>query len=92
MAKKVTNTAATAASTTSSTATAPKATKNVLFMFEKQNYMLMVAGLLVIILGFLLMLGTNNTNPSAAAFESDIYSFRRITLAPICLLYTSRCV
>ncbi len=55
------------------------------FMFTKENYILMLAGIVVIIVGFLLMLGKNNTDPSV--FPADeIYSFRRITLAPIVVM------
>jgi len=55
------------------------------FMFSKENYVLMLAGVLVIIIGFLLMLGVNNTDSSV--FPADeIYSFRRITLAPIVVM------
>lgn len=42
-------------------------------VFEKQNYMLMIIGMVLIVLGFVLMYGGTE----------DIYSFRRITLAPI---------
>ncbi|HET8827893.1 MAG TPA: DUF3098 domain-containing protein [Pelobium sp.] len=42
------------------------------FVFEKQNYILMIASILVVIIGFVLMSGT-----------TDIYSFRKIVLAPI---------
>ena len=43
------------------------------FVFGKHNYMLMIIGLAVIILGFVLMYGK----------EGDIYDTRRITVAPI---------
>ncbi len=43
------------------------------FVFGRLNYMLMIAGLVVLIIGFALMYGG----------KEDIYSFRRITLAPI---------
>jgi hypothetical protein len=55
------------------------------FMFNKDNYTLMIAGIVVVILGFLLMIGSNNVNPNV--FPADeIYSFRRITLAPIVVM------
>ncbi len=41
------------------------------FVFEKINYQLFVASVLVVVLGFILMTGTE-----------DIYSFTKITLAP----------
>jgi hypothetical protein len=55
------------------------------FMFSKENYVLMLTGVVVIIIGFLLMLGKNNSDPNI--FPADeIYSFRRITLAPIVVM------
>ena len=54
------------------------------FSFERMNYLLMLAGLAVIIIGFFLMTGSSNNDP--AVFNEDIYSFRRITLAPIVIV------
>ncbi|GIV33090.1 MAG: hypothetical protein KatS3mg031_0625 [Chitinophagales bacterium] len=49
------------------------------------NYLLMIAGIVVIIIGFLLMTGGAPDNP--AIFNPDEkYSFRRITLGPIVIL------
>jgi uncharacterized integral membrane protein len=56
-----------------------------LFMFDKENYVLMVVGIIVVIIGFLLMIGHNNTDPNIFPAE-EIYSFRRITLAPIVVM------
>lgn len=55
------------------------------FLFDKQNYMLMGVGLLVIILGFVLMAGGKSSDPNVFD-ESAIYSTTRITLAPILVL------
>ena len=49
------------------------------FAFGKWNYILLAAGVAAIILGFLLMLGPSSTETH---FEPDIFSFRRIKLAP----------
>jgi hypothetical protein len=55
------------------------------FLFSRENYLIMIAGVAVIIIGFLLMTGVANDNP--AVFPKDeIYSFRRITLAPVVVL------
>ncbi len=55
------------------------------FLFTKENYTLMFIGLGVIILGFLLMAGGKSSDPNV--FNADeIYSFRRITLAPVLVL------
>lgn len=55
------------------------------FVFGKANYVLMILGVVVILLGFLLMSGGKTTDPNV--FPADeIYSFRRITLAPIVVM------
>ena len=54
-------------------------------LFGKKNYMLMLAGVGLIIVGLLLMSGGRNVDPNVFD-DSVIYSFRRITLAPICIL------
>lgn len=67
---------------------APKSTNSktpATFMFNKDNYTLMIIGIVVVIIGFLLMIGSNNVNPNV--FPADeIYSFRRITLAPLVVM------
>jgi hypothetical protein len=55
------------------------------FLFGKRNFYLMFVGLALIVLGFLLMTGAKVSNP--AVFDrAEIYSFRRITLAPILII------
>ncbi len=54
------------------------------FAFGKENYRLMLIGLALIALGFILMIGGGSKDPSQ--FNPDIFSFRRITLAPILVL------
>jgi len=54
------------------------------FALERENYKLLAVGFVIIIIGFLLMLGGRSENP--AEFSEDIFSFRRITLAPIVVL------
>ncbi len=48
------------------------------------NYKLMLIGLAIIIIGFLLMTGGGSDNPNE--FNWEMFSFRRITLAPIVVL------
>ena len=48
------------------------------------NYKLMLIGLGVIVLGFVLMAGGGSDDPNV--FNEDMFSFRRITLAPILVL------
>lgn len=52
--------------------------------FTKQNYLIMAVGVLVVILGFALMSGGGSDNPEK--FNYEIFSFRRITLAPIMVI------
>ena len=56
-----------------------------IFLFDKTNYYIMFAGLALILLGFLLMSGGKSTDPHVFNKE-EIYSFRRITLAPILII------
>ena len=49
------------------------------FAFGKQNYILLIIGVVAIVLGFILMGGPGSTETH---FEPDIFSFRRIKLAP----------
>lgn len=52
--------------------------------FSKKNYFVMLAGLLLICLGYLLMIGGGSSNDEV--FNPAIFDFRRITLAPmVCL-------
>lgn len=55
-------------------------------MFSKENYIWMLAGLLVIALGMFLMSGgRSNTDPTVFNKEA-VYSTTRITIAPIMIL------
>lgn len=54
------------------------------FALSKENYKLMVIGLVIIIIGFLLMMGGRSEDPSI--FNPEVFSFRRITLAPLVAL------
>ena len=54
-------------------------------LFGKENYIWMLAGLVVLALGFFLMAGGKSPDPHKFNYD-EIYSFRRITLAPIVVL------
>lgn len=54
------------------------------FAFGKLNYQIMLAGIALLIIGFLLMIGGGSDDPKV--FNPEIFSFRRITLAPIIVL------
>jgi len=53
-------------------------------MFTRKNYILMIAGTIIIALGYLLMMGGGSDDPNV--FSEEIFSFRRITLAPIVII------
>jgi hypothetical protein len=61
------------------------AVSNVSFMFDKENYTIMAVGVVIVIIGFLLMTGAANDNP-AVFNKEEIYSFRRISLAPVVVI------
>lgn len=54
------------------------------FLFGKENYKILLIGLAVIALGFILMAGGANEDPNV--FNEEVYSFRRIRLAPTTVL------
>lgn len=51
---------------------------------SRKNYAMMLAGVVIITLGFLLMSGGGEH--TATEFDESIFSFRRITLAPIVVI------
>lgn len=51
------------------------------FPLGKINFILLAVGFVVIILGYVLMAGGGSNDPNV--FNPDIFSFRRIVLAPI---------
>ncbi|GAE23202.1 DUF3098 domain-containing protein [Bacteroides pyogenes] len=53
------------------------------FAFDKVNFILLAAGMAVVIIGFLLMTGPSS---SETAFQPDIFSVRRIRVAPVVCL------
>lgn len=54
------------------------------FLFEKANYKILLIGIAVISLGFILMSGGGSDDPKV--FNEDVFSFRRIRLAPTVVL------
>ncbi|MGL2962372.1 DUF3098 domain-containing protein [Flavobacterium sp. RSB2_4_14] len=54
------------------------------FLFDKVNYKILLIGLAVIALGFILMSGGGSDDPKV--FSEDVFSFRRIRLAPTVVL------
>lgn len=56
------------------------------FALGTENYKLLIIGFVIIVIGFLLMIGGKTDDPSVFN-EDEIFSFRRITLAPIVVLF-----
>ncbi|MBR5613650.1 MAG: DUF3098 domain-containing protein [Bacteroidaceae bacterium] len=54
------------------------------FAFDKTNFILLGIGMAIIIIGFLLMTGPGSTE---GYFEPDIFSVRRIKVAPLVCLF-----
>lgn len=54
------------------------------FAFDKVNFILLAVGMMIVIIGFLLMSGGGSTE---TAYNPDIFSVRRIKVAPVvCLI------
>lgn len=54
------------------------------FAFGRENYKLLIIGVVVLIIGNLLMIGGGSDDPNV--FNPEVFSFRRITLAPLVIL------
>jgi uncharacterized membrane protein len=54
------------------------------FAFNKQNYTYLIAGAALVVIGLMLMSGGGSDDPNK--FNPEIFSTRRITVAPICIL------
>lgn len=78
-------TTATPRSSYSSSKPAAASKPEMTLLFDKENYMWMIGGVALIFIGFMLMSGGKSPNPHEFHYE-EIYSFRRITLAPIVIL------
>jgi hypothetical protein len=55
------------------------------FTFRKENYILLLVGVALVLIGFLLMAGGGSDDPKVFNGE-ELFSFRRITLAPITVI------
>lgn len=70
----------------STTAPTPKqAPQQQDFLFDKSNYMWMLAGVLLVVIGFMLMAGGKSEDPTQFNYD-EIYSTMRITIAPLMIL------
>jgi hypothetical protein len=54
------------------------------FLFGRRNYLIMSIGVVIILLGFILMVGGGSDDP--LVFNESIYNFQRIRLAPTLVL------
>ncbi len=65
------------------TTEAPKG--NQVFLFDRSNFMWMIGGVALMLLGLILMAGGKSADPHQFNYD-ELYSFRRITLAPILMV------
>ena len=54
------------------------------FAFDKINFILLAVAMVIVVIGFLLMVGPNSTDTT---FEPDIFSVRRTRVAPLVCLF-----
>jgi len=54
------------------------------FVFKKKNYILLISGLVLILLGIFLMIGGESEDHTK--FSEEIFNFQRLTLAPILIV------
>lgn len=55
------------------------------FALGKENYKLLAIGFAIIVIGFILMIGGRSDDPNVFN-GNEIFSFQRITLAPVVVL------
>ncbi|MEG2666812.1 MAG: DUF3098 domain-containing protein, partial [Bacteroidales bacterium] len=54
------------------------------FAFGKENYILMIVGLVVLAIGYLLMVGGGSEDPNI--FNEELFNTRRLVVSPLVLL------
>lgn len=74
-----------AADTTAAPQQAKAANAPQQFLFDKSNYIFMLAGVVLVVLGFILMAGGKSEDPTKFNYD-EIYSTTRVTIAPILIL------
>jgi uncharacterized membrane protein len=62
-----------------------KETRKVGFAFGKENYRILIIGVLIVVVGYILMIGGGSDDP-AKFNANEIFSTRRVTVAPIVIL------
>ena len=58
---------------------------NQVFLFDKSNHLWVIGGVMLIFIGLALMIGGKSPDPHQFNYD-EIYSFRRITLAPVLMM------
>ncbi len=58
--------------------------KKIDMALDKENYILLAISFVIVIVGFILMIGGGSDDPEV--FNEAIYGFQRITLAPMVVL------
>ncbi|NQW41520.1 MAG: DUF3098 domain-containing protein [Cryomorphaceae bacterium] len=54
------------------------------FLFERKNYAIMIAGIVLIVLGLALMAGGGSEDPNV--YNPELFSARRIIVAPFLIV------
>ena len=54
-------------------------------LFDKQNLLLMLAGVVIIAIGMILMVGGNSKDPNVFNYD-EVYSATRISVAPVLII------
>ncbi|GHU86391.1 hypothetical protein FACS1894153_3370 [Bacteroidia bacterium] len=54
------------------------------FAFGKENYILLIAGVVILALGYILMIGGGSKDPNV--FSYDLFSTTRLTVSPILIM------
>jgi hypothetical protein len=54
------------------------------FAFDQKNYMILIAGIALLIIGFILLSGGGSNDPNQ--FSDELFSKRRMVVAPIILM------
>lgn len=62
-----------------------KETRKPGFAFGKENYRMLIIGVLIVVVGYCLMIGGGSDDPTKFN-ANEIFSVRRITVAPIVIL------
>ena len=59
--------------------------KKIDMALDKENYILLAISFVIVIVGFILMIGGGSEDPEV--FNEAVYGFQRITLAPMVVLF-----